>query len=304
MAIYITFEEGTHAAWLYEVLKPYAPHVVVCNPRHNKLIQDGNKSDKIDAYKLAHLLRLGQLTSVYQGEATNQLLKNLVHSYLYLVRDTTAIKNRIKAMYRSRAINCDGETVYGSNREHYLALLTQPGARLRAELLYQQLDSLLVLSKQAHSAMVKQACKHTAYQLLSSIPTLGPVRVAMILAVVVSPHHFRTKRQFWNYIGLAVVTKTSADHIVVNGEIKKAKKFSTTRGLNHNYHRTLKMVFKSAATTLSNGPFKTFYDALRAKGVPAQMARLILARKIAAVTLSVWKKGVAFDLNLLNKHSV
>ena len=302
--IYITLEEGSHSAWLYQVLKPYAPHVVVCNPRHNKLIQSGNKNDKIDAYKLADLLRIGALSAVYKGEADNQLLKNLVYSYLYLVRDTTSIKNRIKAIYRSRAINCDGEAVYGSKREHYLALLTQPGARLRIELLYQQLDNLQTLSQQAHSAMVKQARKHTAYKLLSSIPTLGPIRVAIILAIVDSPHRFRTKRQFWTYIGLAVVTKTSSDYQIVNGQITKAKKFSTTRGLNHNYHRTLKMVFKSAATTLSNGPFKSFYDALLAKGICAQMARLTLARKIAAVTLSVWKKGVAFDPILLNKHSV
>src|SRR5712691_2552303 len=54
---YITFEEGTWAAWLYDLLKPHVTKVVVCNPRKNALLKEGNKSDKIDARKLADLLR-------------------------------------------------------------------------------------------------------------------------------------------------------------------------------------------------------------------------------------------------------
>jgi len=49
----ITFEEGTWAAWLYDLLKPHVSEVVVCNPRKNALLKDGSKSDRIDARKLA-----------------------------------------------------------------------------------------------------------------------------------------------------------------------------------------------------------------------------------------------------------
>ena len=52
----ITFEEGTWAAWLYDLLKPHVSEVVVCNPRKNALLKDGSKSDRIDARKLAELL--------------------------------------------------------------------------------------------------------------------------------------------------------------------------------------------------------------------------------------------------------
>jgi hypothetical protein len=31
----VTFEEGTWAAWLYDLLKPHVARVVVCNPRKN-----------------------------------------------------------------------------------------------------------------------------------------------------------------------------------------------------------------------------------------------------------------------------
>src|SRR6202165_4534369 len=49
----VTFEEGTSAAWLHDLLKPHVSHVVVCDPRRNALLKDGNKSDRIDARKLA-----------------------------------------------------------------------------------------------------------------------------------------------------------------------------------------------------------------------------------------------------------
>jgi len=45
----VVFEEGTHSAWLHKLLKPLVASVTVCDPRHNKLIEDGNKSDDEDA---------------------------------------------------------------------------------------------------------------------------------------------------------------------------------------------------------------------------------------------------------------
>jgi len=43
------------------------------------------------------------------------------------------------------------------------------------------------------------------------------------------------------------------------------------------------------------GPFQDFYQALLAKGMKPTLARLTLARKIAAITLTLWKKGEGFD---------
>jgi hypothetical protein len=39
----MTFEEGTHAAWLYDTLKQTTAKVIVCDPRQNQLLQDGHK---------------------------------------------------------------------------------------------------------------------------------------------------------------------------------------------------------------------------------------------------------------------
>jgi transposase len=65
----VTFEEGTCAAWLYDLLKPRVDKLVVCNPRNNALLKDGNRSDRIDARKLAELLGGNQLKLVYHTMA-------------------------------------------------------------------------------------------------------------------------------------------------------------------------------------------------------------------------------------------
>jgi len=51
--IHVAFEEGTQATWLYDLIEPLVKEVVVCDPRRNKLIQSGNKGDRVDARKLA-----------------------------------------------------------------------------------------------------------------------------------------------------------------------------------------------------------------------------------------------------------
>jgi len=69
-SVHVAFEEGTCAAWLHDLLKPYVTKVLVlvCDPRKNSLLKAGNKNDRIDARKLADLLRTGLLSPVYHGE--------------------------------------------------------------------------------------------------------------------------------------------------------------------------------------------------------------------------------------------
>ena len=96
----VTFEEGTWSVWLYDLLKPHVDKLVVCNPRKNALLKDGNKSDRIDARKLAELLRGNQLKPVYHGETGVRMLRELSRSYLTIVKDLSRVMNRLKAVYR------------------------------------------------------------------------------------------------------------------------------------------------------------------------------------------------------------
>jgi transposase len=112
----LTFEKGTMAAWLHDLLKPHVSRLVLCDPRKNALLREGNQNDRVDAGNLAELLRTNQVPAVYHGQHGTRTLKELGRSYLTLTQDTTRVMNRIKSVYRSWAIPCAGTSVY--SRRH------------------------------------------------------------------------------------------------------------------------------------------------------------------------------------------
>src|SRR2546421_6648863 len=205
--LYVTFEEGTWSAWLYDLLHPHVDKLVVCNPRKNALLKDGNKSDRVDARKLAELLRPNQVKPVYHGKHGTRALKELGRSYLTITKDVTRVMNRIKAVYRSWAIPCAGTSVYAPrHRAEWLAKLLEPGVRIRAEHLYQQLDGLQPVRLEARRELLLESHKHPAVKLVRQIPSIGPIRAALLVALLRTPHPFPTKRQLWAYSGFAVET--------------------------------------------------------------------------------------------------
>jgi transposase len=299
-------EEGTWAAWLYDLIKPHVTELVVCNPRRNALLKEGSKSDRIDARKLAELLRSNLVRSVYHGENGVRTLKELARSYLTISRDVGRVMSRLKAIYRSWGIPCTGKQVYAVRyRAQWLGKISEAGVHRRAEFYYQQFDTLRVLRQEVRRELQAEAEKHEAWKLLRAIPFIGPIRAALLIALIQTPHRFRTKRQLWTYSGFGIETHSSAEHRYVQGELKRAKKPASIRGLNRNHNHDLKNLFKSAATVAAAkpGPFQEFYDRLVAKGIRPEMARLTLARKIAAITLIVWKKGVRFDAQHLKPQT-
>src|SRR5712672_2322434 len=194
--LHITFQEGTSAAWLYDLLKPHVTRIVVCDPRKNASMKEGNKSDKIDARRLAELLRLNHLNPVYHGEHGLRSLKELVRSYLTITKDVGRVMSRVKAIYRSWGIACTGKQVYApQHRVEWLAKITEPGVRRRAEFYYQQLDALRSLRREVRRELLEESKKHQAWKRLCQIPSIGPIRAAVLLNILQTPHRFRTKRQ-------------------------------------------------------------------------------------------------------------
>lgn len=302
----VTFEEGTWAAWLYDLLKPHVTEVLVCDPRKNALLKEGSKGDKIDARKLSELLRLNHLKPVYHGEHGLRTLKELGRSYLTITKDVTRVMNRLKALYRSWAIPCAGTEVYAPrHRSEWLGKIMEAGVRRRAEHYYQQLDVLRLLRQEVRRDLLVESKKHKAWKLLRQIPGIGPIRAALLIAIMQTPHRFRTKRQLWNYSGLGLETHDSAQYCVVEGQLQRSKKPVTLRGLNKNHNHDLKDIFKGAAMRSSTaaGPLHDFYEALLTQGRKPTMARLTLARKIAAITLIVWRKEARFDANHLKQQA-
>jgi transposase len=301
-AVHAAFEEGTQAQWLYDLLSPRLDRVIVCDVRGQK--RSGNKGDRVDADDLSQRLLSGGLRAVYHGSRERADLKELTRAYRNLVEDNTRVMLRLKALFRARAIGTTGGGVYEpTNRAVWIARLPERGARLRAETLYAQLDVLRTQRKKTKAAMVAEAKRDPAWGVLESIPYFGPVRISLLLATIGTPWRFRTKRNLWAYSGLAVVTRSSSEYEMFDGRARRKHRRPLTRGLNRNHNRVLKSVFKGAATTATGkpGPLQDFYHGMLERGMREELARVTLARKLAALTLRLLKTGEVFDPTELTK---
>lgn len=149
-SLYLTLEGGNFAAWLAEVLSPHVRQLIVCNPRRNARLESGHKSDRIDACKLAALLRAGLITPVYHDPSTHPPLKELARSYV-----TPGARCHPGAELPEGVVSkprfCGGGTrVYSPRfRSQWFEQLPEHGVRHRTELLYAQLDLLRKLRQHA-----------------------------------------------------------------------------------------------------------------------------------------------------------
>lgn len=292
---HLCLEEGTQSAWLHEVLEPHVAELVVTVPKATK----GTKSDEADAWARAEELRLGSLaTKVFKAPKAFAGLRDAARSQWVLTQDTTRIKNRLKAIYRSRGLSDAGQEIYAAkSRGPWLEQLPA-SKRRRAELLGEQLDALMPLRAQAEKWLLEEAKGHAAIRWVKSVPGLGSIRSAQVVATVVTPDRFRTRRQFWAYSGLAVVTKSSADWMPKPGGGWMRTKRAMALGLNRNRQPVLKAVFKGAATTVisdEDHPLRKDYDRRVTGGMKPNLAKLTLARKLATLVLSLWKREEEYD---------
>jgi len=292
--LHICLEEGTQSAWLVELLRPYAEEVVVSLPDKIR----GPKSDKRDAWKLAEELRTGAVRiSVYKAPAHLAALQCAVRGDLMTAQDLVRVRNRLKAVFRSRGIVTDASVYNPELRGEWIEQLPRAQQQL-AELLGRELDILEPLRDQAQKWLFAEAKTHPIVRTLSTAPGLGRTRTAQLVAVVATPHRFRTRRQFWSYCGLGVVTRSSADWKQRSGTWIHAP-VQQTRGLNRRRNALLKAVFKGAATTvirqLPEDPLHAHYQRMLESGIKPTMAKLTLARRIAATVLSMWKHEEVYD---------
>jgi transposase len=302
---HVCLEEGTQSAWLYEILSPHVEELVVAGVGEESR---GPKSDAIDAVKLADRLRTGSIERrVYKDGGRYRVLRDLGRAHAMVVRDVVRVQNRLKSLYRSRGIAVTGKAVYGSkSRVEYLEQLP-PGTRAATETLYAEYDALVEIRKLAEKEMLEEAGRHPIARMLQSCPGLGPIRVAQMIPIVMTPNRFRTKRQFWSYCGLGIVMRSSSDWVRGPDGRWQRDQVNRTRGLNNNHNRQLKVVFKGAATTVINQlpdePLHADYQRLLAQGTKPNLAKLTLARRIASVVLALWKTEEEYDPAKVRKQS-
>jgi hypothetical protein len=145
--------------------------------------------------------------------------------------------------------------------------------------------------------LLAEGKKHQAWKRLCQIPSIGPIRAALLPGILQTPHVSAASGSYGHTADLAS-RHTAAPITVVSKQIP-------IRGLNRNCNHDLKNLFNGAAMVASSrpGPFQEFYTALMTNGIRPEMARLTLARKIATIVLMVWKRGACFDAQYLKPQT-
>ena len=292
----VCLEEGTHSEWLYELLKPHVDEIVVVQPLRNA----GQKNDSIDAWGLADQMRKGTTgTTVFKAPGTYSELRSAVRAHRALVGDMVRAKNRLKAIYRSRGLQGMGTEVYDpEERSTWLKKLPAHRRQL-ATVLSSELDAVTEVHKTAETWLLEEAGRCSIVKLLATAPGIGMIRAAQIVAIVVSPDRFRTRQQFWSYCGLGIVTRSSSDWTRDRRGDWVRRETAQTRGLNRNRHPALKAVFKGAALNvvqrMTQHPLHQDYQRMTSAGIKPTLARITVARKIAAAVLAMWKNKEEYD---------
>jgi transposase len=293
---HLCFEEGTHSEWLYEVLTPHVRDIVVVQPRPNT----GQKSDSIDAWGLADQIRRGTVqTAVFKAPGLYSELRAAVRAYQVVVRDCVRAKCRVKALYRSRGVSANGTEVFTpEHRDEWLEKLPSHRRKL-AEILLTELDAITAVRRSAEQWLLQEATRCSIVKLLATAPGIGMTRAAQIVAIVITPTRFRTRQQFWSYCGLGIVTQSSSDWMPDGRGKWIRREMARTKGLNRNRQPILKAVFKGAALSVIQStpkqPMHQDYQRLIAADVKPPLARLTIARKIAATVLAMWKNKEEYD---------
>src|SRR6204780_2164009 len=95
------------------------------------------------------------------------------------------VMTRVKAIYRSWGIPCTGKQVYASRyRAEWLGKINEAGGGRRGGGFYQQFDGLRVLRQEVRRELLAEAQKHKAWKLLRQIPFIGPIRGALLIALI------------------------------------------------------------------------------------------------------------------------
>jgi transposase len=293
--LHLCLEEGEWSQWLYEILSPHVVELVVYRGEW----KPGLKSDAIDAHGLAEKLRTGRIDRpVFKDARLFTALRDRARAYTMLTRDVARVKSRLKSFFRARGLPCTGEALFKPAERAKRAAALPVAAREAVDLVGRELEQLAALKAEAETAMLRESHRHRIARVLETAPGLGPVRVAQLLPIVITPHRFRTKRQFWTYCGFAVVTRSSSDWVLEQGRWVKTRVVQT-RGLNFNHNRMLKAIFKGAATTViahcGPNPLRQGYDRQLANGTRPNLAKLTVARQISAIVLAMWKRQEVYD---------
>jgi transposase len=295
----LTFEEGPMAHWLARNLSSHVDELIVCDPRRNALIcNDGDSDDRIDARKLAELLRGGHLRSVYQSQDDLHVqLKQWVALYCDRVKDAVRQINKIRALcWRHGLRPPRGVLRQIQSRNAWLEDLAGHPAVAQVSMLFIGLDAVLRQVALARQDMVNLTKPYPIIGYWQELPGVGPVRATTLYAYVDTPWRFHGNRhKLWKYCGVGLEHSGSGKDR--NGRMKLGR-----LQLGWQVNRRLKGAVVGAAVSAvqqGNNLFAQQYERLVRHGLTTGNALHTVARKMLTVMWGMWKTGTRFDPRLV-----
>ena len=281
--IQVHLEAGELAPWAASVIAPLVSKVVCSHPRDNAWIaKDGDKCDRVDAYKLAELLRLKRFKEVhYAPDQARRDFKQLVQHYDELTAHQARWKTKLKARLRMRGVIVTGERLFSSKgRQAVLERIESRDVRTAISQLYAVLDQGVAAQEQARLLMLRAAQAFPEIKLLRTVPGVGPIGACRFSAYIHTPQRFSSKRKLWKYCRLSVSHRSS------NGKPLRRPK------LDYSGCGRLKDVsrkaFEVAVRLRTDNGFKRTYQRALETTHDAIRARLTVQRKIVSTLRAIW----------------
>jgi len=220
----IAIEEGPMAGWLYRNLCESVDEFVVSEPRRNKLISsDGDKDDKIDAAKLAVLLRGKFLKNVHHTNDNNRAyLKHWINLYHDRVRDGVRYINKIRACCRMHGVATPRKVIHNNTNLHdWLSSVNNSVLQTQLQMLWIGYEATREQVQIARKQLSSSARKYPTIKHWCRLPGIGIIRAATIFAYLDTPWRFKKKSKLHKYCGIGLERTTSGTDN--KGRIKPAR---------------------------------------------------------------------------------
>lgn len=287
----VHLEAGELASWAHSIIKPLVSEVIVSHPRTLAWVaKDTNKTDSIDARKLADLLRLNLVHPVYcEQSQSRRTFKQLVVHYEQLSRDQARLKSKIKARLRIVGIIRTDSALFSESGQSALLdqFADQHGRAIFAQL-FAVLNQMLASLRAAKSLMIEFSCRFPEVQLLQTAPGVGIITACRFVAYLQTPRRFSNKQKLWRYCRLGITRRES------NGK-RLAHPRLDTAGVG-SLKDVSRKVFEAARRTKSDNAFKRFYEQSLENTKNAVHARLSTQRKILATLRAMWLTMQPFEV--------
>jgi transposase len=287
------------AHWLARSLGALVDELIVCDPRRNGLIsQDGDSDDRIDAKKLAMLLRGGFLRAVYHSDNdAHVLLKQWVGLYHDRVKDAVRQINKIRALcWRHGVRPARGALRDALGRKKWLGSLGRHPAVCQLEMLFLGFDAAAQQVALSRERMVGLAKGYPIVKWWQELPGVGPIRAITLYAYLDTPWRFGgNPHKLWKYCGVGLERSSS-------GKDRQGRMRVGQLQLAWKVNRRLKAAVMGAAVSAvqqGKNVFAEQYERLVRDGLTTGNALHTVARKLLTVEWGMWKTGTRFDPKLV-----